>query len=86
VPEVLSFLAAEAGLDPAAAYSTFNMGAGYALYCAPGAGEGVVRTAQRLGHEAFVGGHVRAGEREVILEPLGVSFGGERLELGAPHE
>ena len=35
VPEVLSFLVAQAGLDPHAAYSTFNMGSGYALYCAP---------------------------------------------------
>ena len=32
-----SFLVAEAGLDAKAAYSTFNMGAGYALYCAAGA-------------------------------------------------
>ncbi len=83
VPEVLSFLVAEAGLEPAAAYSTFNMGAGYALYCAAGAGEQVAATARALGHEALVAGHVRAGEREVILEPVGVVYAGEQLELGA---
>jgi phosphoribosylformylglycinamidine cyclo-ligase len=83
VPAVLDLLVAEAGLDAGAAYSTFNMGAGYALYCAAGAGEELVRTAARLGHEAIVAGHVREGPREVLLEPLGVRFAGEQLELSA---
>src|SRR4051812_14395144 len=42
VPTVLAFLVEQAGLDLAAAYSTFNMGAGYALYCRPGAGPAIV--------------------------------------------
>ena len=40
VPAVLRFLVAQAGLDSNAAYSTFNMGVGYALYCAAGDGDG----------------------------------------------
>jgi phosphoribosylformylglycinamidine cyclo-ligase len=83
VPAVLDFLVEQAGLDAPAAYSTFNMGAGYALYCAAGEGERVVRIAQRLGLEALVAGQVEAGPRQVVLEPVGVRFDGSQLELSA---
>ena len=44
VPPVLAFLAAQAELDAAAAHSTLNMGAGFAVYCRPGGGAHVVRS------------------------------------------
>jgi phosphoribosylformylglycinamidine cyclo-ligase len=81
VPSVLSFLAQQAGLDTEAAYSTFNMGSGYALYCAPGGGEQIVSIAEGLGLGAVLAGRVEEGPREVILEPVGVRFTGDRLEL-----
>jgi phosphoribosylformylglycinamidine cyclo-ligase len=81
VPPVLSFLVEQAQLDAHAAYSTFNMGSGYALYCAPGAGTRIVASAQRLGLSALVAGHVEQGPRQVILEPVGVSFVDEELDL-----
>ncbi len=81
VPRVLSFLVEQAQLDAHAAYSTFNMGCGYALYCAAGAGEAIVEIAQRLGLSGLVAGRVEEGPRQVILEPVGVSFAGEELEL-----
>src|SRR4029077_2813258 len=83
VPEVLDFLVAEARLEPHAAYSTFNMGSGYALYCAAGAGEAWVRTAGGRGLSARVAGRVEEGARQVILEPVGVRFEGGELELSA---
>jgi phosphoribosylformylglycinamidine cyclo-ligase len=83
VPAVLSFLAGEAGLDEHAAYSTFNMGSGYAVYCAPGAGESVVSLAESLGLHAVLAGRVEQGPRQVILEPVGVRFAGSELELSA---
>jgi phosphoribosylformylglycinamidine cyclo-ligase len=81
VPAVLSFLVEQARLDAHAAYSTFNMGSGYALYCAPGAGEAIVAIAERLGLSALVAGRVQEGPRQVILEPVGVRFAGEELDL-----
>lgn len=81
VPPVLSFLVEQAGLDAEAAYSTFNMGSGYALYCASGGGEQIVSIAAGLGLEAVLAGRVEEGPREVILEPVGVRFTGDRLEL-----
>jgi phosphoribosylformylglycinamidine cyclo-ligase len=81
VPAVLSFLVAHAKLDPRAAFSTFNMGVGYTIYCAPGAGEAIVRSAEGLGLSALLAGRVEDGPRRVILEPAGLSFAGEELAL-----
>jgi phosphoribosylformylglycinamidine cyclo-ligase len=83
VPAVLDFLVSEAAMDSHAAYSTFNMGSGYALYCAPGAGGSVVALADGLGLSAIVAGAVEEGPRQVILEPVGVRFEGSELELSA---
>jgi phosphoribosylformylglycinamidine cyclo-ligase len=83
VPEVLAFLVEQAGLDAHQAYSTFNMGAGYALYCAAGAGEALVALAAELGFDALLAGHVHDGPREVILEPVGVRYVGDELDLSA---
>ncbi|HLB21177.1 MAG TPA: AIR synthase-related protein [Solirubrobacteraceae bacterium] len=83
VPEVLAFLAERAGLDAHAAYSTFNMGSGYALYCPAGGGEHVVRIATELGFAAVVAGQVEQGPRQVLIEPVGVRFEDAELELSA---
>jgi phosphoribosylformylglycinamidine cyclo-ligase len=83
VPAVLAFLVEQAGLDPAAAYSTFNMGAGYAVYCSPGQAEAVVDIAARLGLRAMLAGEVREGPRQVVLEPLDLRFESSQLELSA---
>jgi phosphoribosylformylglycinamidine cyclo-ligase len=83
VPAVLEFLVAESGLDPHAAYSTFNMGCGFALYCAAGAGAQLVELAAGLGLQALLAGRVEDGRRQVILEPVGVRFEGDELELSA---
>jgi phosphoribosylformylglycinamidine cyclo-ligase len=83
VPEVLEFLVAEAQLDPHAAYSTFNMGSGYALYCRPGDGAAIVTAAGELGFQALLAGHVEEGPRSVVVEPIGVRYESDELELSA---
>jgi phosphoribosylformylglycinamidine cyclo-ligase len=82
VPEVLAFLSRAAELDPPAAYSTLNMGAGFAVYCAAGAGEQVVKVANGRGLAAQVAGAVQAGPRRVVLEELGLTFDSTELDLG----
>jgi len=81
VPEALAFLVAQAGLDDRAAYRTFNMGAGYAVYCAAGSASQVVELARAAGLQALVAGSVQDGPRRVILDPLGVEYAGEELEF-----
>jgi phosphoribosylformylglycinamidine cyclo-ligase len=81
VPEVLAFLVDRAGLSPAAAYLTFNMGCGYAVYCGAGFGEPVVARCAQLGLEAQVAGAVTDGPRRVVLEPLGVVYESGELDF-----
>jgi phosphoribosylformylglycinamidine cyclo-ligase len=81
VPEVLEFLAGQAGMSPRSAYSTFNMGAGFAVYCGPGEGARVVQLATELGLAARVAGAVEAGPRRVILAPVEVVFERGDLDL-----
>jgi phosphoribosylformylglycinamidine cyclo-ligase len=83
VPEVLDFLVRESALEPHAAYSTFNMGCGYAIYCAPGSGERIVDLAKGIGLSALVAGTVEEGARQVILEPVEVLYAGDELELSS---
>jgi len=85
VPPVLSFLVEHAGMDAQAAYSTFNMGAGFALYCRAGHGVRIIELAERLGLDALLAGRVEEGPRQVVLEPVGVRFASDRLELSAPR-
>lgn len=81
VPEVLAFLAKHAKLDAHAAYSTLNMGSGFAVYTAAGTGARVVEIARGLGHEALVAGRVEDGPRQVIVEPIGVVYADAELDL-----
>lgn len=81
VPAVLSFLVDALGMDARNAYGTFNMGAGFAIYCRPEVADEVVRVAQKIGLGATVAGAVEEGPRKVILEPVGIEFSSEDLEL-----
>jgi phosphoribosylformylglycinamidine cyclo-ligase len=84
-PEVLEFLVQAAHMSPKAAYSTFNMGCGFAIYCAPGAGEGVVTLATQLDLAAHVAGTVEPGPRRVVLEEIDVVFEDSDMDLAPRH-
>jgi phosphoribosylformylglycinamidine cyclo-ligase len=81
VPEVLRFIQREARLDDHEAYGTLNMGAGFALYVAAVDAERVVQLAADCGIEAIVAGRVEAGPKELLIEPLGLRYGGDELQL-----
>ena len=61
-------------MSPDEAYSTFNMGTGFAVYCAAGEGEQVVRLASESGLGAHVAGTVKEGPRRVVLSEIDVVF------------
>jgi phosphoribosylformylglycinamidine cyclo-ligase len=81
VPEILAFLVEQTAMEPAAAYSTLNMGCGFAVYCGPGEGEAVVTKATELGFAAQIGGGVEEGPRRVILSELDIVFDSRQLDL-----
>jgi phosphoribosylformylglycinamidine cyclo-ligase len=74
VPEVLTFLVEQAEMSAREAYSTFNMGCGFAVYCAAGHGADVVSLARGLDLRAHLAGVVEDGPRRVVLEEVGVVF------------
>lgn len=81
VPEVLRFLIEHLEMERRESYGTFNMGTGFAVFCRPGAGDDVVSHATSLGLGALVGGRVEEGPRRVLLEPVGVKFTTDDLQL-----
>lgn len=82
VPRVLSFIAEQAGHDAREAYSTFNMGAGFALFVAAGDAQRSVEVARSQGVEAWVAGRVEAAAaKQLLIEPLGLRFDDESLQL-----
>ncbi|MEO8805528.1 MAG: AIR synthase-related protein, partial [Burkholderiaceae bacterium] len=84
VPEVtpvLKFIQQHAHQDDREAYSTFNMGAGFAIFVPAADAQRTVDVAQAQGIKAWVAGEVRAGAKQLVIEPLNVRFGSDDLQL-----
>jgi len=81
VPLVLDFIARQAALSPREAYSTLNMGAGFALFTAAADASTTVEVARSLGYAALVAGEVEAGPKALQIEPLGLHFDASDLQL-----
>lgn len=81
VPPVLQFIQQHAKQDDREAYSTLNMGAGFALFVAAGEAQKTVDIARSCGVEAIVAGRVEAGPKELVIEPLSVRFADGDLQL-----
>ena len=81
VPPVLAFMQTETKLDNAEAYGTLNMGAGFAFFVSAEQAEKTVAIARESGIKAWVAGVVEAGPKQVIIEPIGVTYGAEDLKL-----
>ena len=81
VPPVLRFIQQHAQQDDREAYSTLNMGAGFALFVAAADAQLTVDVARSCGIEAIVAGQVEAGPKQLLVEPLSIRFGDDDLQL-----
>jgi phosphoribosylformylglycinamidine cyclo-ligase len=79
VAPLFEFLIHHGGLSPEEAYGNLNMGAGFAVYVPQRDAATVVDVAARHGIAAWVAGRVEEGGRQVVIEPLGVTYAGETL-------
>ncbi|HXJ34518.1 MAG TPA: AIR synthase-related protein, partial [Candidatus Eisenbacteria bacterium] len=75
------FLVDRAGIDSAEAYATFNMGAGFAVYAPEADAARIVEIARARDITSWAAGHIEAGPREVIVEPLGLRYASETLAV-----
>ncbi|MEP6875442.1 MAG: phosphoribosylformylglycinamidine cyclo-ligase, partial [Burkholderiales bacterium] len=67
--------------DDREAYSTLNMGAGFAIFVAAADAQRTVEVARAQGIEALIAGVVEAGPKELLIEPLNIRFGNDDLNL-----
>ena len=81
VPPVLAFMQTETQLDNAQAYGTLNMGAGFAFFVSGEQAEKTAAIARDCGIEAWVAGTVEVGPKQVIIEPIAVTYGADDLKL-----
>jgi phosphoribosylformylglycinamidine cyclo-ligase len=79
ITPLFSFLMERGGLDNREAYGNLNMGAGFAIYLPESDAQKVLDVAANHGIEAMVAGRVEEGPREVILEPIDVTYEGKSL-------
>jgi phosphoribosylformylglycinamidine cyclo-ligase len=81
VPPVLKFIQAQARQDDREAYSTLNMGAGFAIFVAAADAQRTVDVAHAQGIPAWVAGSVEAGPKRLRIEPLDIEFSDQDLQL-----
>ncbi|MBV8605615.1 MAG: phosphoribosylformylglycinamidine cyclo-ligase [Pelomonas sp.] len=81
VTPVLAFIQRHAQQDDREAYSTLNMGAGFALFVRAEDAARTVEVAQSCGVKAWNAGQVEAGPKQLLIEPLGIRFGDDDLQL-----
>jgi phosphoribosylformylglycinamidine cyclo-ligase len=83
VPELFRFICDNGPMDLVEAYGTFNMGAGFAAFIAPGDVEGVLSVARSCGIDAWRAGTVvKQGNRKAVeIVPLGIEFDGSTMAV-----
>jgi phosphoribosylformylglycinamidine cyclo-ligase len=81
VHEIFNFIAEKSGNDEIDMYGNFNMGAGYAVYVPAADAEKVVEVAKAQNLQAWTAGVVETGPKQVIIEPNGITFAGDTLEV-----
>lgn len=81
VPPVLSFIQQHAQQDDHQAYGTLNMGAGFALFVPAEQAQHTLQIAAENGVAATLAGVVEAGDKELLIEPLGLRFAADELQL-----
>jgi len=81
VPPVLQFIQQHARQDDTEAYGTLNMGAGFALFVKAEDAARTVEVAYAQGVQALVAGTIEAGAKRLVIEPLGIEFGDDALQL-----
>ncbi|HEX6361397.1 MAG TPA: AIR synthase-related protein [Albitalea sp.] len=78
---VLAFIQRHAQQDDREAYGTFNMGAGFALFVKAADAERAVAVSRAQGVDALLAGRVEAGPKKLVIEPLGIEYGDDALQL-----
>jgi phosphoribosylformylglycinamidine cyclo-ligase len=74
-------LVKQTGLDAQEAYGTFNMGAGFAVFIPQKDVEKTLDISKQQNIKVYDVGRVEKGAKQVILEPIGVTYASESLQV-----
>jgi len=83
IPPVLQFIVDASSMELHEAYGSLNMGAGFALFVPEAAASEVIRISEKHGIAALHAGVVEEGPKQVLINPLGICYAGESLNLRA---
>ncbi|QQS18125.1 phosphoribosylformylglycinamidine cyclo-ligase [Candidatus Saccharibacteria bacterium] len=78
---VFAFIQEHSGNSIEDMYHNYNMGAGYAVFVPADQAIQTIEIAQKCGIKAWQGGVVETGPKQVVIEPVNITFGGETLEV-----
>lgn len=81
VPEELKFIVDRGNIDLKEAYGNFNMGAGFAVYVPKKEVLKVIKIASKHNIKAYKAGFVEQGKKQVIIEPLNITYNEKDLRL-----
>ena len=81
VTPVLKFMQEHAKQDDREAYSTLNMGAGFAIFVPAADAQRTVDVAKACGIDAIIAGQLEEGPKQLLIEPLNIRFSDDDLQL-----
>lgn len=81
LPQIFHFIKEITGRGWTEMYKTYNMGAFKALYLEPEYVDRVLQQALALGIRALDAGHVEKGSKRVVIDPLGIDYPAEELQI-----
>lgn len=79
VDELFEFIAEQTNADDEEMYGNYNMGAGYAVYLPEADAIKAQEVAKEQGLKSWIAGKVEKGPKQVIIEPIDVTYSTETL-------
>jgi len=81
VPEILKFIQEKSEMSMEEAYGNLNMGAGFTVFVPQDQVQKIIEIAKGQRIAAYHAGDVESGPKQVVIEPLGITFAGESLQV-----
>ncbi len=79
--ELFEFIKESAEMSDEDMYGTFNMGAGFAVILPEEESDKAAEIITNSGFKAIIAGKVQAGEKQVIIKPLNITFKSDSLNI-----
>lgn len=81
VDELFKFIQENSGMSDEDMYGTFNMGAGFTIILPDAEADKAMHIVTDSGFKAIRAGKVEAGEKQVVIKPLNITFKSESLNI-----